>query len=89
MEASVRTLRIPQSTGVNFGYTWEQLGAAVTCLGVLVTSLGALLPWLRAQAADLGAPRITIEQSGLNNFFFGNTGDAPGNYSYHILFNNF
>jgi hypothetical protein len=39
---------------------------------------------------NLGAPRITVEQSGNNNIFFGNAaGGAPGNHSYNLLFNDF
>jgi len=45
-----------------------------------VTNLGA-------PATFLGAPRITVEQSGKNNIFFGNAAGAPGNHSYYLLFN--
>ena len=31
----------------------------------------------------LGAPRITVEQSGKNNIFFGNAAGAPGTHSYY------
>jgi len=37
----------------------------------------------------LGALRITVEQSGKNNIFFGNAAGAPGNHSYYLSFNNF
>jgi len=35
---------------------------------------------------SLGAPWITVEQSGKNNIFFGNAAGAPGNHSYCIQF---
>jgi hypothetical protein len=41
---------------------WENLGAPVTNLG--------------APATSLGAPRITAEQSGKHNIFFGNAAGA-------------
>jgi hypothetical protein len=41
---------------------------------------------LGAPATYLGAPRITVEQSGKNNIFFGNAAGAPGNHSYCIQF---
>jgi hypothetical protein len=44
-----------------------------------VRNLGAPATWL-------GAPRITVEQSGRNNIFFGNAAGVPGNYSYCIQF---
>jgi len=44
---------------------------------------------LEALATSLGAPRITVEQSGKNNIFFGNDAGAPGNHSYYLSFNNF
>ena len=37
-------------------------------------------------AVSLGAPRITVGQSG-NNISFGTTARAPGNDSYYLLFN--
>ena len=46
------------------------------------TKLGALV-------ISLGAPRITVEQSGKNNIFFGNAAGAPGNHSYYLSFNDF
>jgi hypothetical protein len=49
------------------------MGAPATNLGVPATSLGAL--------------RITVEQSGKNNSFFGNAAGAPGNHNYFLLFN--
>jgi len=42
-----------------------------------------------APTTSLGAPRITVEQSGKNNMFFGNAAGVPGNHSYYQLFNNF
>ena len=44
---------------------------------------------LGAPAISLGSLRITIEQSGKNNVFFGNAAGAPGNHSYYLSFNNF
>jgi len=44
---------------------------------------------LGALATCLGAPRITVEQSGKNNIFFGNAAGAPGNHSYYQSFNDF
>jgi hypothetical protein len=37
---------------------------------------------LGAPATCLGAPRITVEQSGNNNIFFGNAAGVPGTHSY-------
>jgi hypothetical protein len=53
--------------------TWEHLRAPATNLG--------------AQATCLGAPRITVEQSGKNNIFLGNAAGAPGNHRYYLSFN--
>jgi len=47
-----------------------------------MTSLGA-------PATSRGAPRITVEQSGKNDIFYGNAAGAPGNHSYYLLFNDF
>jgi hypothetical protein len=44
---------------------------------------------MEAPATSLGAPRITAEQSGKNNIFFGHAAGAPGNHSYYISFNDF
>jgi hypothetical protein len=44
---------------------------------------------LGAPATSLGALRITVEQPGENNIFFGNGADASGYNSYYLLFNNF
>jgi len=44
---------------------------------------------LGAPTTSLGAPRITVEQSGKNNVFFGNAAGAPGNHSYYQSFNDF
>jgi hypothetical protein len=63
------------SAGDTPGSAWERLGALPTNLGVL--------------AICLGAPRITVEQSGKNNIFFGNAAGSPGNHSYYLLFNDF
>jgi len=38
-------------------------------------------------ATSLGAPRITVEQSG-KNIFFGYAVSVPGNHSYYISFIN-
>jgi len=61
---------------------WEHLGALATILGVPATSLGA-------PATSLGTPRMTVEQSGKNNVFFGNAAGVPGNHSYYLSFNDF
>jgi len=47
-----------------------------------MTSLGA-------PVTILGAPHITVEQSGKYNLLFWNAAGAPGNHSYYLLFNNF
>jgi hypothetical protein len=36
-------------------------------------------------ATILGAPRITVEQSGKYNIFLGNNAGVPGQYSYYYL----
>ena len=64
------------------GQAWEHLGAPVTNLGAQATNLGA-------PVTNHGAPLITVEQSGKNNIFFGNTAGAPGNHSYYLSFNDF
>ena len=51
-------------------------------------SLGAPATSLGEPATSLRASRITVEQSGKNNIFFGNAAGVPGNLSYYILFNN-
>jgi len=58
----------------------EYLGAPATELGAPATNLGAL-------ATSRGVSRITVEQSGKNNIFFGNATGAPGNHSYYLSFN--
>ena len=70
--------------------------APVTCPGVPSTGLGAPVTCPGAPAAGLGAPatslgatRITVEQFGKNNIFFGNTAGVPENQSYCLSFNNF
>jgi len=68
-------LGTPWSAGENIGCTWEHLRAPVTSL--------------RALQICLGAPRITVEQSGKNNNFFGNAAGAPGNHGYYLLFNDY
>jgi len=47
-----------------------------------VTNLGA-------PVISLGAPRITVEQSGKNTIFFGNAAGVPGTHSYYISFDDF
>ena len=74
--------RVDWADAVAFRCTWEHLGAPETRLGAPTTSLGA-------PAASLGSPRITVEQSGRNNIFFGNAAGASGNYSYNLSFNDF
>jgi len=63
-----------RSGGENIRCTWERLGVPATSL---------IMP-----ATTLGAPRITVEQSG-KNIFFGNAAGAPGNHSYYSSFNDF
>jgi hypothetical protein len=70
----VISLGTPWSTGENFVWcTWDHLQVLATSLDAPVTSLGA--------------PRITVEQSGKNIIFFGNAASAPGNYNYYLLSN--
>jgi len=66
--------------------TWEHLGAPVTRLGAPRTNLGAPAKSLAVPATSLGTPRITVEQSGRNNIFFGNPASAPGNHIYYLSF---
>jgi len=63
MGVIVISLRTPRSAGENVGCTWEHLGAPKTSLGAPTTSLGVLMTSLDAPTS-LGAPRITVEQSG-------------------------
>jgi hypothetical protein len=101
MRMIVIKLGTRRSTGENFEFSCEYLGAPATSLevlttslGVLTTSLGAptttclgvLTTSLRALGTSLGAPRITVEQSGNN--IFGNAAGATGNHSYYLSFNN-
>jgi hypothetical protein len=65
------------------------LGAPVNNRGVLATNMRALATNLGVLVTGPGAPRITVEQSGKNNIFFGNAAGAPGNHSYYLSFNNF
>jgi hypothetical protein len=58
----------------------EHLSVPATNLGASATTLGVL-------ARSLGARRITVEQSGKNNFFFGNAAGTPGNHSHYLSFN--
>ena len=74
--------RVYWTDPVAFKSTWEHLGALATRLGAPTTSL-------EAPVTSLGAARITVEQSGRNNIFLGNTAGAPGNHSYYLSFNNF
>jgi len=67
-----RTIRSGSKPGPQPGYPEPLLTLLVTCLGVTVTCRRA--------------PRITVEQSGKNNIFFGNAAGVPGNYSYWIQF---
>ena len=67
--------RVDWTDAVAFRCTWEHLGAPTTSLGAPATSLGAC--------------RITVEQSGRNNIFFGNAASVPGNHSYYLSFNDF
>jgi len=61
----------------------------VICLGIYrSTGENFRCTWehLGVLATSLGAPEITVEQSG-KNIFFGNAVGAPGNHSYYLLFN--
>jgi hypothetical protein len=69
-----------QTLGGHSSKPSESLGAPATSLGAATTSVGA-------PATCLGAHRITGEQSGKNNNFFGNADGAPGNNTYYLLFN--
>ena len=71
----------------SLGAPATSLGAPTTCLGAPTTSLGALKTSLGAPETSLGAHPITVEQSGKNNIFFGNTAGAPGNHSYYLSSN--
>ena len=75
MGVIVISLGTPQSAGENFGCTWEHLGVPTTSLG--------------AQATSWGAPRITVQQSGKKNLFFGIAAGARGNHRYYLSFNDF
>jgi hypothetical protein len=44
---------------------------------------------LGVPAISLEALRITVEQSGKNNIFFGHAAGVPENDSYYISFNEF
>jgi len=97
----VISLGTPRRAGENFGCTWESLGAPATSLGAPTTSLGAPTTRLGAPTTSLGvlttslgaletsqgALRITVEESGNNNIFFGNAAGAPANHSYYLSFN--
>jgi len=71
MGVIVISLRTHQSTGENFGCTWEHLGGPATSLGgpatslaALTTSLGALRTSHGPPTTNLGAPRITVKHLG-------------------------
>ena len=90
------SLGTPWSAAENFACTWEHLGVLATglwvpttSLGVPTTSLGALTRSLGALGTSLGAPRITVQQCGKHNIFFGEAAGAHGNHSYYLSFNNF
>jgi len=78
MGVIVKGLGTPRSTGENFRCTREHLEAPATSRVALPTSLGVPL-------TNLASPRITVEQSGKYNIFFGNAAGAPGNHSYYLL----
>jgi len=63
----------PRSTWERQEQAWEHLGAPTTSFGVLAT--------------NLGAPQITVEQSGKKIIFFGNAASAPGKHSCYSSFN--
>jgi len=54
---------------------------------VLVTNLGELATTLGVPATSLGEPRITVEQSGKKNIFFGKAAEVPKHYSNYLSFN--
>jgi hypothetical protein len=74
---------------ISLGVIWR-VGENIKCnwkhQGVLVTSLGALMTSSGVPATCLGVPRITLDQSGKYNIFFGNTAGGPENHSYYLLF---
>jgi hypothetical protein len=75
-------LGTPRSAGEKFGCIWKLLGAPVRSLEVPMTDLGA-------PGQGLGAPRITIAQSGKHNIFFDKMASANRNHSYYRSFNQF
>ena len=64
----------PESTWERCRQVWKRQRQAKEHLGARVTSLGA--------------PQITVEQSG-KNIFFGNGAGAPGNHSYYLSLNDY
>ena len=80
-----------------FGH-WEPLGVSESCRTRIPGWSNPRVYWtdavafrctwehLGAPATFLGAPRITVEQSGKNNIFFGTAAGAPGNHSYYLSF---
>jgi len=89
MGVIVRSLGTAWSARENIRCTWEHQGVQATSLGAPMTNLGAPMTRMGAPATSLGATRITVEQSGKTDIFFGKAGGTPGNHSYYLLFNDF
>ena len=77
--------RVDWTDAVAFRCTWERWQKIWVDIGGLVTTR----EHLGAPVTSLGAPQITVEQSGKNNIFFGNATGVPGNQSYYLSFNDF
>jgi len=86
------SLRTPWSTGENLGCTWgrrwqvwehrHKPGSTWECQREAREH--------RQQAWEhLGAPQITVKQSGKNDIIFANGAGATGNHSYYLSFNDF
>jgi len=66
------------------------MGVVVISLGIPRSTrenFGCTREHLGVPATGLGAPQLTVEQSGMNTIFFANGASAPGNHSYYLLFN--
>jgi len=91
----MKGLGIPRSAKENFGCTWGTWEHYNKSGSVDDKSESTWKRWrqgwerqqkawrhLGMPATSLVAPRITVEQSGKYNFFFGNAAGSPGNHSY-------
>jgi len=78
MGVIVTSMGTPMSARENYGGTWKYLEAAATSLAALTTRLGA-------PARCLGAPQLTIEQSGKKIFFRNSCWCAWISYLLHIV----